>query len=210
MLPRTLALALLGTLGLAGAADAEPFAVADGRALLASEPSTLVEKLERRHFVLLEEVEKEEGAFFLAYVIFEQPPERSYALLAASERQSEYRPDLRESRRIRLLPDGQIDEHRMRILFVSIVYRLRFSRDPAHARIAWLTDPSFENSVRKIEGFWELFALGEGRTLGRFGTMVDVGPALPRSFQDSLTRKNVLRNVKDVRRWIDSDGAWRP
>src|SRR5262245_44912888 len=115
-------------LGLAAAAAAQPLVFADGKAQLAGEPAPLVAKLERRHFVLLEEVEREEGAFFLAYVIFERPPERSWELLSASERQSEYRPDLRESRRIEVLPDGQIDEHRMRILFVNIVYRLRFSR----------------------------------------------------------------------------------
>ncbi len=205
-----LALAIQALAGLAGSALAAPVAAPDARALLAGEPPALVRTLERQHFVLLEEVERGEGAFFLAYVIFRRPAERVYELLAASERQSEYRPDLRESRRVELLPDGQVDEHRMRILFVNIVYRLRYSRDPSRARIAWLTDPRFDNSVRKVEGFWELFALDAQRALGRFGTMVDVGPALPRSFQDSLTRKNVLRNVEDVRRWVDSDGAWRP
>jgi hypothetical protein len=205
-----LALLIAAALALPAPASAESPVFRDGRALLAAEAQPLVEKLMDRHFLLLQEVEKDAGAFFQAYVIFERAPERCYALLASSERQAEYRPDLSDVLRIETHPDGPIDEHHMRILFVGIAYRLRYSLDPAQARITWVTDPGFQNSVRRIEGSWELFDLGGARTLGRFGTMVDVGPALPRSFQDSLTRKNVLRTVENVRSWVDSDGRWRP
>jgi hypothetical protein len=205
-----LAAALLVALAASAAAAAQAPVFPDASSVLGAEPPELLERLERQHFVLLEDVEKGEGNLFLAYVLFARPAPRVWELLSASERQSEFRPDLRESLRIQSLPDGGIDEHRMRILFVDVIYRLRFVLAPARARIEWATDPAFENSLRKVEGFWELFSLGEGRALGRFGTVVDVGPALPRSFQDSLTRRSVLRNVKNVRLWVDSDGRWRP
>lgn len=210
MRARRLAQALLLALAASGAAAADGVVFPDGQAALAREPAALVEKLRSRHLVLLEEVQKDAGDLFVAYVLFDRPPARVYELLSDSQRQSEFRPDLNESRLVKKLPDGEIDEHHMRILFIDIVYRLRYSLEPARARIAWVTDPDFENSLRRVEGFWELYALEPAQTLGRFGTLVDVGPALPRSFQGSLTRRNILRNVENIRLWVESDGTWRP
>jgi len=37
-----------------------------------------------------------------------------------------------------------------------------------------------------------------------------VGRAVPRMLQDALSRKTVLRTVENTRKWVDSDGRWRP
>jgi hypothetical protein len=95
-------------------------------------------------------------------------------------------------------------------MLVPLVYRLRHRLDREAARLSWELAPGFESPLRRVEGFWELFALEGGRTLGRFGSVVDVGPALPRSFQGVLTRRTVERSVESCRRWVDSDGSWRP
>ncbi len=94
--------------------------------------------------------------------------------------------------------------------FASVVYRLRERRDRATERLSWDLDPSFDNDLRRMQGFWELHELGEDRTLGRFGSTVDVGRAVPRMIQDVLSRKTVLRTVENTRKWVDSDGRWRP
>jgi hypothetical protein len=83
-------------------------------------------------------------------------------------------------------------------------------RDRATERLSWDLDPSFDNDLQRMQGFWELYELGEGRTLGRFGSTVDVGRAVPRMVQDALSRKTVLRTVENTRQWVDSDGRWRP
>jgi hypothetical protein len=170
-----------------------------------------VERLFEKKMVVVEEVKKEgEGTLFVAYVVFEKPRSRVVFLILQAERQREYRPELREIEEVERSPDRRVDEHRMKILFTNVVYRLCLRRDGATDRISWHLDPDFDNDLRSLEGFWEFYELGEGRTLGRFGSKVDVGPVVPRRLQDALSRKTVLGTVDNTRKWVDSDGRWRP
>ena len=50
----------------------------------------------------------------------------------------------------------------------------------------------------------------DGRTLGRSGTSVDVGSAVPAFLQDWLTRKKLPQTMERVRLWVDSGGTYRP
>lgn len=182
-------------------------------ALLAAEPPELVERLREERVLVLEEIGGEgPESFIVAYVLFERGPEEVAALLRQAERQPEYRPELSEVRTVRELPDGRVDEQRIRILFSEMVYRLRYREDPASGRMEWRLDPDFDNDLRRMRGFWELYAF-EGspdRTLGRFGSDVDVGRMVPGFLQRGLSRKAVLDYLRNCRRWIDSDGEWRP
>jgi hypothetical protein len=179
--------------------------------ILAQEPPELVERLFDEGILLLEVTETEgEGTLFVAYVLFEQPRRRVVQLLIQPERQAEYRPELRHVEVVERGPDTRIDEHRLRIMFTNVVYRLRVRRDRNTERLSWHLDPSFDNDLRRLQGFWELHELGEDRTLGRFGSIVDVGYAVPRIVQDALSRRTVLRTVVNTRKWVDSDGRWRP
>ena len=44
----------------------------------------------------------------------------------------------------------------------------------------------------------------------RFGSRIDVGPALPAFLQDMATRSKLPEAMQNVRRWVDSGGTWRP
>lgn len=179
--------------------------------ILAQEPPELVERLFEEKMLLIEVAKKEgEGTLFVAYVLFEQPRRRVVQLLIQAERQREYRPELRRVEVVERGPDTRVDEHRLRIMFTKVVYRLRVRRDRTTERLSWHLDPSFDNDLRRMKGFWEFHELGENRTLGRFGSIVDVGRAVPRVLQDVLSRKTVLRTVENTRKWVDSDGRWRP
>jgi len=161
--------------------------------------------------LLVEEAKTESGGtLFVAYVLFEKPLGRVVELLSQASRQREYRPELRSIEVVERGPDTRLDEHRIKIMFTNVVYRLRMQRDRAPDRFSWHLDPSFDNDLRRMQGFWELYQLGEDRTLGRFGSTVDVGPAVPRLVQKTLSRKTVLRTVENTRKWVDSDGHWRP
>ena len=59
-----------------------------------------------------------------------------------------------------------------------------------------------ENDFTTLEGRWELFDLGEAQTLGRFGSRINVGPALPAFLQDFATRKKLPEAMQNVRRWV--------
>jgi hypothetical protein len=179
--------------------------------ILAQHPPELVERLFEKKMLVVElEDEEGGGTLFVAYVVFEKPRNRVMELLIQPERQREYRPELRYIEVVERGPDRRVDEHRLRIMFTEVVYRLCMRRDPATGRLSWNLDPSFDNDLRRMQGFWELYELGEDRTLGRFGSTVDVGPVVPRQLQDALSRRTVFRTVNNTRKWVDSDGQWRP
>jgi hypothetical protein len=179
--------------------------------ILAQAPPELVERLFEKKMLLVEVTKNEgEGTLFVAYVLFEQPRRRVVQLLTQPGRQKEYRPELRHLEVVETGPDTRVDEHRLKIMFTNVVYRLRVRRDRATERLSWHLDPSFDNDLRRMEGFWELHEPGEDRTQGRFGAIVDVGRAVPRVLQDALSRKTVRRTVENTRKWVDSDGRWRP
>lgn len=201
-------LAALALLAAAGAGAQGPTPPTPAAALLDAQPRELVARLFEKKVVLLET----SGASQMveALVLFQQPRPKTLEMLMQTARQPEFRPELESVREVERMPDGVIEEQRMKIMFVDIVYRLHYTAKPDAARIEWKLDPRFDNSMKEVEGFWELHELDAGNTLARFGTLVNVGPALPGFLQDWATRKNVPQTLERTRRWVDSGGKWRP
>lgn len=181
-------------------------------AVLRDAPPGLAERLRAERVVVVEEGG---GAgpesFIVALVLFDQPPARVAALLREAERQTEYRPELVGVRTVEEVAGGRIDEQRIRILFRELVYRLRYE-DDGDGRVTWSLAEGFENDLARMRGFWELhgFEQDPARTLGRFGSDVDVGRGVPEFVQKGMGRRTVVRYVENFRRWVDSGGAWRP
>jgi hypothetical protein len=196
-----LGLATLGAgsseLGIAAGGDLLP-----AQLLLGAEPPELVTQLlEAGSFVL-----DRPGDLVRAYVVFERPVERVYELLSATSRQAEFRSELASLEMVAQTPDGQIDEHHIRIVFVEVTYRLRYHLDPVRRRIAWELDPDFASEMRRVEGSWELYEMDPSRTLGRFATAVDVSEALPGFLEEAVTRKTLPRTLERCRQWVNADG----
>jgi hypothetical protein len=184
-----------------------------GSEILSAQPPGLAEKLLKRHIVLLQEFgmgPEAFGGFVRALVIFEQPRDSTMRLLIQASRQREYRDDVSDIEVIGQSPKYSVSEYHMRMMLMNIVYRLRYDWDFDTFRIQWALAEEFDNDLSDVSGFWELFELDGGRTLGRFGTRIDVGPHLPKFLQDYATRKNLPRALDRVRRWVDSGGTWRP
>jgi len=181
--------------------------------ILSAQPEELIRRLNEKKVVILQEVRERgalSGGLILGYVIFSKPVDLVYRLLAETSRQREYRPEVTSIETVRRDEFGPVDEHHLKILFRRFSYRLVYRLEPEMHRISWRLAEDYENDLRAVEGFWELFPIDEEHTLGRFGTQVDVGPAVPGFLQDWITRKNVPRAMEQVRKWIDSDGSYRP
>lgn len=180
-------------------------------ALLASEPPELVERLLEKRSVMLEDVQGSGAeSFVIAYVLFERSLNDVLRLMRQAERQPEYRPELASVRTVRQLENGRIDEQQLKIMFRRLAYHLRYHEDLQRGRLEWKLAAGFNNDLRRLEGFWEFYEFAGGRrTLGRFGSNVDVG-GLPKFLQKGMSRRTVLRYVRNCRKWIDSDGEWRP
>src|SRR5262245_42160506 len=191
---RAAALALVAAVGgparHLSAQSEEPAAL---RALLRDQPPDWIGRLlEKKVMVLAPDAASDaSGGMVEAYVLFDRPAARVYELLSATGRQREFRSELASQTTVSRETDGLVEEQHLRILFVDVTYRLRYRLDPVTRRIRWHLDPAFDNDLRRVEGFWELSELDASHTLGRFGTAVDVGNALPAFVEESLTRQSL-------------------
>lgn len=182
---------------------------ASAEALLEAQPADRREELLEERLVLLPSDGLPEGQVE-ALVLFTQPADRVWALLLARERQREYRPELTALEVLEQTPAEAVEEQHLKIAFLSIAYRLRDRFDAATRTITWQLDPGFESTLEHVSGYWELHPLDAERTLARFGTKVSVSAAVPGFLQNGITRKNVPESLENTRRWVDSDGRWRP
>jgi len=181
--------------------------------VLEREPAALVDELSGEKIAVVQGGGGDgPESFVVAYVLFERSHSDVLQLLKQAARQPEYRPELKSVKTVERLPDGRVDEQVLKIVFRKLRYRLQYSEDPDTGRLEWRLDPRFDNDLRKMEGFWELyaFATDPARTLGRFGSSVDVGQGVPKFIQRGMGKKTVLRYVRNCRQWIDSNGEWRP
>ena len=183
-----------------------------GTALLDSIPVDASKRLFDRGWTLIDTPGMEDGHFggLEALVLFERPKSRVLRLLSQTACQKEYRTDVKSIQTIEYYDDGSLDEHRMRIMFIDVAYRVRYQTDFDTGRMSWKLAPAFENSLQALEGFWELLELDDERTLARFGTAVEVSPALPAFVQDVVTRRKLPGSIEHCRKWVNSDGTYRP
>jgi hypothetical protein len=176
-------------------------------------PPEVVQHLLQEKVILLSEADPRppgEPAQVQALILFAKPERRVFQLLLQTARQTEYRPDLKRAEAVERFPDGEVDVQEMRIMLMRISYWLRYHWDPATGRISWELDPRFPNDLRVEDGSWQLEAVDADHTIGRLATRVDVGPELPSFLQELATRKNLPQTLEQCRRWIDSDGRYRP
>ena len=144
----------------------------------------IVRELNANNLVLLPA--DEDGSLYInALVVFDQPLRRALDLLSQTERQPDYLPELKHMETVRRDGTAVIDDHHLRILFVPIDYRLRTETDFDAARIWWKLDPSRDNDLQVLEGYWQFYELDASRSLGEFGTRVVLGSALPGFLQDA-------------------------
>ena len=141
------------------------------------------------------------------FVIFEQPVSRAFQLLAQTSRQKEYRPELDAIETVecaRRRQRGRAPPARSCSSTSATVFAI--ASTPRGGASAGSSRPGFENDLERVDGSWELYALEDGRTLGVFGTVVEVGAGMPAFLQDYVTRKNLPRTLERCRRWVDGDG----
>lgn len=178
--------------------------------LLAGHPQDRVVRLLRENVVMFRSSGNDEHAPFVqALVVFESPLERVVRLMVQTARQIEYRSELKSIETVDRFSKGSVDEHRIRFMFLRVAYRLRNEFDFERHRMRWALDPDFDNGLTRLEGFWHFYALDDERTLGHFGSLVDVG-AMPQFFQDYAAKRQIPETMERVRLWVNSDGRWRP
>lgn len=205
--------ALLALLGLALAAEAhEGSAPTTADEMLAAYPPDLVARLREEKVILLQEFSEAEahGGMIHALVLFDRPRNEVLRMLIQSPREIEFRPELSRADLVEEYAGGHVIDYELRMMLMTMHYRARHAWDFDAGTLEWSLVPEADNDLAALEGRWELFALGPDRTLARFGTRIDVGPALPAYLQDLATRQKLPEAMRNVRLWVESGGTYRP
>jgi hypothetical protein len=205
---------LLCALALAGAIHAQHAPAALRPSALSPVSAALLAQLESQRVLLAEDAAAasngERACSAQAFVLFERPRGEVLRMLAATPRQMEYRPELARLEVIEANEAGDLAEYRVRFMLTTLSYRARHGWNLEQGRVWWRLDPEYPNDLAVLDGLWEVAPIDARRTLGRFTTRIDLGPALPAFLQDFATREKLPDSMEQVRRWVDSGGTWRP
>ncbi len=169
-----------------------------------------VKKVKAGEIVILDE-DKSEGAdqkrFIRAAMIFDQPLEKTWKLFKATEKQHRYLPDLDSCELVQRDDKGdKVDFHVKLIL--NIDYRIMHHYDEENYKLWWHLDPDFDNDMKQVDGYWQLFKLDDKRTLARYGTRVEVTSIIPEFVMKKLTRDNLPVNMEAAYKYIQSGGEY--
>ena len=152
------------------------------------------------------------GAEFLRFdvLVFDQPPTVALALLSQTHRHGEFLPSLRKVESVERGEDHSVDRHEIKILFTKLRYHVRNTWNEDDATMWWSLDDTRDNDIESLDGYWHLHPLGDDRTLAVYGSRVSVGSLIPRRMQERLGRQKLAQSLDHFRRWVDSEGSYRP
>jgi|GEM_PF-3144445 len=160
------------------------------------------DQLQKRGIALAKPEEGEEGSV-RGFVLFNAPPDIVFSLLEQTDRQMEYRKDLSSLVRVATQANRVTDEQAIKILFITVRYRLVYALDPEHGEIHWRLAEGGSGQIQHISGSWVLTPAPAGRTLARFETQVRVGKGIPMSVQNLFTRRKLPKMLVGNREWVN-------
>ncbi len=147
-------------------------------------------------------------ALIQAVVTFDPSPEEVWPLLYRTEDQIKYLEEIRDIQVINKEKTRDNIEFHLKIAWMDIVYRVIHQFDRDGLFFHWGLDPSFDNELKELEGYWQLYPYGNGKTLARYGSQVSVRK-VP-SFIENLFKKNgVRKSLEAVQKYVNSGGTWR-
>jgi hypothetical protein len=151
---------------------------------------------------------KGDSSLIEAAVVFDKPPDYVWELLYRTEDQVKF---LEEVEELKIVEKEELEdnlEFKLKVIFLTFVYRVihRFDKDDFH--IYWGLDPSFDNDLLDLRGFWRLYPYDEGKTLGRYGSHVSL-KNVPRWVESLFKRRGVEKSLIAVRKYVNSGGTYR-
>lgn len=205
-------LALLGLLAVPGWAQAPAPPTERDPAAWAGLTPAQIASVKRGEVVILQEdlsSADQSQRLIRSAMVFNQPLEKTWALFHQTELQHEYLPRLDNCVLVRREANWDQVDFFVKVLFVDITYRVKHEFEPGRYYFHWALDPSFNNDLAHLEGYWQFYAMDDGRTLGRYGTKVVTADFIPDSVQEFLTRRDLPEALAAVQKRINSGGTWK-
>jgi len=123
-----------------------------------------------------------------------------WPLLVDFESRPDYLPGAQDIRILRVVGNRVWLAERVKILFVSIEYRVINTLDPPSGSVSWVLDDTAKNDIVATAGAWELVPLASGRhTLVRYSNVVDTGQPVPGVIERLLLQRALPQMISGLR-----------
>lgn len=154
----------------------------------------------------LEKEDKKE-ALIEAVLVFDTPVEETWRLLAKTEDQIQYLKEIKELNIINQGENDNINEFKLKVLFFTLVYRVHHMFEKENLYFHWTLDPTFENDLADLKGFWKFYPYEGDRTLVRYGSDVSL-KKVPDWVEALFKKGGTEKALESVKRYVDSGGTW--
>jgi hypothetical protein len=187
--PRRRVVALLvATLLPAPARALAPAEVSAGQRALDALPAEERSRLLAHRVLVLEPGRR--GMTVGALMIVDRPPRETFERLARPAEQRCYLPEVKKSTSVRRTPRDELVEFEVDKVF-TVRYRVLHHFWPERLAIDWALDPTFDNGVRDLRGYFQVLPISPGKSLVEYGTAVDASRVLPAFLQRRFMRRDV-------------------
>jgi hypothetical protein len=143
------------------------------------------------------------SSIITAALLLDKPPEEIYNILYHTEDQIKY---LEEIKEIKIVNKNEVQdniEFKLKILMISLEYRVIHSFDKKNLYIHWTMDKNFKNDLESLQGFWKLYPYPGGRTLARYGSNVSV-KHVPGWLENMFKKKGVEKSLNCVKKYVNT------
>jgi hypothetical protein len=171
-----------------------------------------VTRLKKGELVIIKDVSGDQGTtkgMIKAAIMFNQPLDKVWDLMTQGWRQEEYLPYLDRSILIKKLPDGDIIENQVKVLFVPVHFWVRGYHYHDRFYVDWTLAQGYDNGMKRLEGFWQYYYVDDNHTLARYGTLTETGFGVPAFVQEFLTKRDLPESLGRQKAWVDSGGTYR-
>jgi hypothetical protein len=131
-------------------------------------------------------------------------PRDVWPTLVDFESRPAYLPGAQEIRILRVIGNQVWLAERLKILFVTIAYRVINTLDPDGGCVSWVLDETAKNDIAATTGSWQLVPLAGGRhTLVRYSNWLDTGQPVPRAVESFLLRRSLPQMISGLRAEVE-------
>ncbi len=159
-------------------------------------------------FATVGSVAKSDSELIYAAIVFNQPIEETWRLISKTEDQIRYLSDIDNLKIINKGGTSDNIEFTVSAGPFSKTYRVIHRFSPDKMGFEWGLDPSFDNDLQKLTGFWRFYRFGDGKTLARYGSNVSIR-GVPGWVESMFKKKGISQALGQVKKYVDSGGAWR-
>jgi hypothetical protein len=144
-----------------------------------------------------------------AALVFSVSPETTWKLISKTDDQPKYINQCKEIKTITKSPGKACEVHCVGNWMLTYNYGVRECYLPESNCLYWSLDSGYpKNDLIELNGYWQFYPYGKGKTLARYGSKVSF-KNVP-EFVENMFKKGGVKDALDsVKKYVDSSGTYR-